>query len=186
MSTILHLMGPTCAGKSTVIEALVNAAPEIVFPVQIGKILRAKYGEAYFQGQAAPEKTRQEAIDIYRQSVKEAIESGHELIVVDGQPRDVGQADEMMNSWKSHRNVFMLLTADHDVREQRAREGRKPGPDLDLAVARLTNDYKNNYLVMSHLLANGKTIKVFDTGHEDFDVLCFVEYLLNEYTDEGC
>lgn len=178
-------MGPTCAGKSTIINALVKRSPETVAAVMIGKALRARYGEDYFQGQAAPEKTREEAITMYRDLVGDAIGSGYELIVVDGQPRDVGQAIEMANSWKSHRNVFMLLHADHAVRESRARLGRTPGPDLDLAVARLTNDYRNNYEVMSTLLMYEKEIKVIDTGREYFFTDDFVQYLLETYTSEG-
>lgn len=185
MSTILHLMGPTCAGKSTIINALTERSPETVEAVMIGKALRAKYGEAYFQGQAAPEKTREEAILMYRELIREAIERGTELIVVDGQPRDVEQAIEMADSWKSHRNVFMLLHAEHAERERRARAGRAPGADLELAVARLTNDYRNNYEVMATLLQRGIPIRVVDTGHPFFDVGTLVDSLLKTYTSEG-
>jgi len=184
MSVIIHAMGPTCAGKSTIINALVDAAPENVEAVQIGKALRAKYGEAYFQGQAAPEKTRQEAIDMYRSLISESLERGTEIIIIDGQPRDVEQAEEMLNSWKSHRNVFLLIHAGHNIREERARAGRKPGPDLELAVARLTNDYKNNYDVMTHLLKNNVQIDVIDTGEDGFNVGECVRRILEQYSDE--
>ncbi len=185
MSTICHLMGTTCAGKSTIINALAAVAPEIVYPLQIGKALRAKYGEAYFQGQAAPEKTRVEAISMYRQCISDAIDMGHELIVVDGQPRDVSQAIEMASSWRSHRNVFVLVHAEHAIREERARTGRTPGPDLELAVARLSNDYRNNYDVMTQLLVMGKEIKVIDTGTDSFDINDCVDWFLNNLTDTG-
>lgn len=181
-SSVLHFMGPTCAGKSTIINALLAKAPELVYAVQIGKALRAKYGEGYFQGQAAPEKTRQEAIDMYRELIADAIEQGYEVIVIDGQPRDLEQAQEMIASHKTHRSDFWLIHASHDVREQRARAGRAPGPDLELAVARLTNDYKNNYIVMTELISAGVQIDVIDTGTEEFNVDRFTDLLLNEYS----
>lgn len=183
MTAILHFMGPTCAGKSTIIDALVQYAPEIVYPLQIGKALRAKYGEAYFQGQAAPEKTREEAIQMYRECIAEAKEQGYEIIVVDGQPRDVSQALEMAASHKNDRNEFWLIHASHEIREERARLGRAPGPDLDLAVARLTNDYKNNYLVLAELLQKGIDINVVDTGDDFFYANDFAQLLLEKYSD---
>lgn len=181
MASILHMMGPTCAGKSTIINAMVALAPRVVFPVQIGKALRAKYGEDYFQGQAAPEKTREEAIQMYRDLIAKAIKESYEVIVIDGQPRDLVQAQEMVKSNKDHTNSFWLVHAAHNVREQRARAGRAVGPDLDLAVARLTNDYINNYTVMTELLSQGVQINVVDTGTKLFNVNEFADILLSRY-----
>jgi hypothetical protein len=169
MASIVHMMGPTCAGKSTIIDRL-QLLSEDVFTVQIGRLLRMKYGEDYFKGQAAPEHTRAEALELYFDTINEGLSYGKKIILIDGQPRDLGQAKTMMSSWEDHKNAFVLIHADHDIREKRARSGRKPGPDLDLAVARLVNDYANTYTVLVELIAHDYPIDVINTGLQDFDL----------------
>jgi len=183
MASIIHLMGPTCAGKSTIIDKLTELSQD-VFTVQIGKILRKKYGEDYFKGQAAPEHTRDEALNLYFETINEGISQGKKLILVDGQPRDLDQARVMMKSWPDHRSSFLMVHAEHSIREARARAGRKPGPDLDLAVARLVNDYRNCYVVMIQLLAKGYKVDVVDTGADGFDVPGYCQDLLDKNTRE--
>lgn len=180
-ATVLHLMGPTCAGKSTIIRRLVEIEPKRVAAVEVGRMLRAKYGEAYFKGQAAPAHTQNEAWQMYVDGSKKAIAAGARLILVDGQPRDTGQARQMDGLWKHpSRAAFVLIHAEHDERERRARSARKPGPDLDLAIARLTNDYRNCYTVMAELLRRNEVIRVFDTTKmESADALC--EQIIAEY-----
>ena len=97
--------------------------------------------------------------------------------------RDLEQSEEMISLWRAHRSEFWLIHAEHAVREERARLGRTPGPDLELAVARLTNDYRNNYTVMTNLIANNVPIQVIDTGKDTFDVETFANEVLAEYTD---
>lgn len=180
MASIIHMMGPTCAGKSTLIDTLL-ALSDTVHPVQIGKLLRKKYGEDYFKGQGAPVHTQAEALQLYYDTINEGIALGKKVILVDGQPRDLGQARQMMMDWPDHRVTYLMVHADHEVREFRARAGRKPGPDLELAIARLTNDYKNCYVVMTELLRSGRQVDVVDTGSNDFDVDTYAKDLLNEH-----
>lgn len=160
-AVILHLMGVTCAGKSTLIDELLRY--QGVAAVQIGKELRKKYGEAYFKGSGAPAHTAAEAMEIYTERVSTAITNGARLIVVDGQPRDVGQAQMMLHAWPHQYVTFYTLHASHAVREARARAGREPGPNLELAIARLTNDYKDCYNVLMELLGVGVPVHVIST-----------------------
>lgn len=179
MSVILHLMGPTCAGKSTLIARLCQIDPEQVGSVEVGKVLRAKYGEAHFRGQASPTHTQAEAWDIYERGVLGHIHAGKGLILVDGQPRDLGQARKIVGLWKApHRSAFALIHADHETREQRARADRK-GDSLELAVARLNNDYRNCYTVMTELLYRNEVIRVIDSTEMSTEAMA--EMVLTEY-----
>lgn len=180
MAVVAHLMGPTCAGKSTLINRLLTIAPDLVGAVEVGKMLRAKYGEAYFKGQAAPEHTQAEAWSMYQSGVQDMIARNKRLILVDGQPRDISQARQIIGLWRNpHRAEFLLIHADHEVREQRARATRQ-GDNLELAVARLNNDYRNCYVVMTELLKRNEVIRVFDTS-ELTKVDGLAEHILAEY-----
>jgi predicted kinase len=181
MSNVVHLMGPTCAGKSTLIQRLLTIAPDRVHAVEVGKMLRAKYGEDYFKGQAAPQHTQKEAWEMYVLGVREGINAGKALILVDGQPRDISQAKDIIGLWRNpHRQSFVLIHASHEERERRARGTRAPGPNLDLALARLNNDYKNCYVVMAELLKADEVIRVIDTS-EMVDANALAEQMLAEY-----
>jgi predicted GTPase len=176
-------MGPTCAGKSTLINRLLSLTPK-VGAVQIGKLMRAKYGEAHFQGQAAPAHTQTEALQMYFDETNRLVSEGKELILIDGQPRDVEQARTMANAWPQHNVQYLLITADHDVREERAKKDREPGPNLDLAIARLINDYKSNYLVMCELIKQNIPITVVDTSEEGFDLDHYCNLMLKVFNAE--
>lgn len=176
--TILHLMGATCSGKSTLIDELVKH--QGVGAVQIGKILRKKYGEAYFKGQGAPAHTANEAIQIYMEEIENHVDAGKKLIIVDGQPRDVNQAKIMLNAWPEHKVVFYSLFAEHEVREERAKATRV-GDDLDLTVQRLNNDYKPCYMVAMTLLEHGQKITAIDTGAKDFSIKETVQSIMEVY-----
>lgn len=184
MANIIHLMGTTCAGKTTVIDKMVALSPS-VRAIQIGKLLRAKYGEGYFNGQSNPAHTASEAYEIYIESVQKAIDDGMEMILIDGQPRDLQQAKDMTKLWKGHNVQYFLLNAEHHIREERARTGRTPGPSLDLAVARLTNDYKDNFVVLAYLLERGYKVSVIDTGSEGFNSDYMAQNMVAMHTTKG-
>lgn len=181
MSNVVHLMGPTCAGKSTLIQRLLAIAPSRVHAVEVGKMLRAKYGEDYFKGQAAPQHTQGEAWEMYLLGVKQGISEGKDIILVDGQPRDIQQARDVIGLWRNpHRASYLLIHANHEERERRARGTRAPGPNLDLALARLNNDYKNCYVVMAELMMKDQMIRVIDTSSM-VDSNALAELVLAEY-----
>lgn len=169
MTTILHLIGNTCAGKTTLIDRMVALAPDEVGAIQIGQMLRAKYGEDYFKGQAAPDHTQDEANCMYLQGVTDLLQS-KKLILVDGQPRTPPQVKMCLDvSDAVTQTRFLLMHASEEAREKRAKAGRSPGPNLDLALARLQGDYKGSYDVLAELLKtkNGcrPDVKLLDTTH---------------------
>jgi adenylate kinase family enzyme len=180
MSSIVHLMGPSCAGKSTLINRVLAIAPENACAVEVGKMLRAKYGEAYFKGQAAPANTQTEAWEMYLEGVNAGIAQRKKLILVDGQPRDARQAIDSIGLWRApHRASYLLLHADHEERDRRCRQDNGDR-DLEARLQRLTNDYRNCYTVLAHLLMGDQVVRVIDTTRMvDPDALA--EQILVEY-----
>jgi adenylate kinase family enzyme len=155
---VQYVMGPTNAGKSTLIDALVPPEPLApgmkYFPssrypgvgaIRVGKLLRAKYGEAYFQGQGALQTTEAEATSMVEEGVRAAHADGKRLVLVDGQPRTKFQLDWVL-AFRDGRSVphtahFLFLHASRDVR--RARVQARDGANADalaLSLARLDGD----------------------------------------------
>lgn len=180
MSTILHLMGPSCAGKSTLIRRLLEVASDQVAAVEVGKMLREKHGEAAFAGQAAPSWSQAEAWNLYLEGVNAGIAQRKKIILVDGQPRDKQQASDIIGRWKSpHQAAFLLLHAEHEERERRCRADNA-GRDIEKRLQRLTNDYRNCYTVMAELLRANEVIRVIDTTGM-IDCRGLAEMILSEY-----
>lgn len=177
---ILHLMGATCSGKTTIINKLLSLSDEVA-AIQVGKVLREKYGEDYFKGQAAPAHTADETEQIYKHGLAKAVKAGKKLIVIDGQPRDERQVAMCLDTCSQYSGEYQLsftvVHASHAVREERARSGRKPGPDLDLALARLNNDYKNFYDAVIPLLHNMVPIGLVTTLN-NFDLQGWTQGLI--------
>lgn len=179
MTMLLHLMGPTCAGKSSLIRRLCEIEPERVGAVEVGKMLREKYGEDYFRGQAAPEHTQDEAWSMYVNGVKAQVNYGKSLILIDGQPRDQKQAVDAIGRWsRPMYSSFVMVHADHDTRERRAKTSRV-GSSRKLAMKRMMNDYRNCYTVMVQLLALDVPIRILDTSRQSTEAIA--EQILAEY-----
>lgn len=176
-TTVLHVMGPTCSGKSTILRKMAEKFPDDVGLVEVGKMMRAKYLDPAsphftpdkFKGQAAPRETQEEAWSMYLDGVRSNIDK--RFVLVDGQPRDVPQARGVVEAFlpggdlEDNRAAFLQVTADHDVRVNRARADR--GDDAEawrLAEARLIDDYRSGYLVLVELARHGITPTVFDTS----------------------
>ncbi len=180
MSHIVHLMGPSCAGKSTLINELLRIAPNDVAAVEVGKMLRAKHGEAAFAGQAAPAWSQAEAWNLYLEGVNAGIAQKCKIILVDGQPRDKQQANDIVGRWRApHRSSFVLLHAEHAERERRCRADNG-NRDLEKRLQRLTNDYRNCYTVMVELMRANEVIRVIDTSTMA-DCSGLAELILAEY-----
>ncbi len=161
-------MGPTGAGKSTLLRAMAYGYPQVVGTVEIGKFLRDKYGPAYFKGQAAPEHTQAEAWAVYVEQCELAMADGKKVILVDGQPRDISQALGCVDhDWPNEFNVdkrFVWINAAEDLRKARLIERTKGDrDDYELAMQRMTNDYRNAYLVFVELLRMNQRMDLIDT-----------------------
>lgn len=179
---VLHVMGPTCAGKSTLLRLMKERFKDRVALVEVGKALRSKYLDPesphydpdHFKGQAAPQHTQGEAWSIYVAGVKQAVLEGVPLILVDGQPRDLDQVAGVFDETATMAEVaFLVVEASHNIRQERLRArcgigeaGEEQIQDLEsynLGVQRLDNDYKNNYRVLVDLNSRGVCPKVLNT-----------------------
>lgn len=182
--TIVFIMGPTCSGKSTFLNYCKEQEPDRVGVIEVGKLFRAKYPPEYFEGFAALEKTRQEAWDIFTECLYQNFTRKLDLILVDGQPRDISQVKAVLESqfvqiprrvnpdstetilppitWRKR---FFYFYCPREVQQQRA-ENRHPtgGKELTLAQVRIDNDRLLYHDVLVALMANWATIEVVNTS----------------------
>lgn len=164
-ATLIFLMGPTCAGKSTLMQVLKDRLPTKIGLVEVGKELRAKYPPSYFAGQNNPAHTAAEAWELCVAGIRREGDAGKTHILIDGQPRDVPQVRKCLNEFPGQPKRFVLLTADLEVRRQRAMAGRSANPEnLELALQRLTNDMISYYAVLAELLLRGQFVDAYDTS----------------------
>ena len=139
---ILSVIGVTCSGKSTFIDYCVKEFGDIVFPVQIGKILRAKYPPEYFEGLGAMAKTSAEVSQLLRRAITEFAQSDKVVMLLDGVPREASQVPllQQLATDSGILGIYCLhLQCSDDILRQRA-EASRSGASLDLALARITND----------------------------------------------
>jgi hypothetical protein len=110
---LVACIGATNAGKSSFIaqvKALQEEQPTCSFTtIEVGKMLRAKYGEAYFKGQAAPDHTEAEAWQLCEDAVRQAVKEEKRYVFIDGQPRRLSQLTKM-------EDLSMWLSADWHAR----------------------------------------------------------------------
>ena len=178
MVTVLHVLGATNAGKTTFLDQMVDIYGDRVRRVEIGKILRAKYLDPdsphfepdKFKGQSNPKETADEAWKLYLDLVNEATNAeGVEIVLVDGQPRDVEQAEAVMNFVGVNDEIrieFILVHADHEKRAERLaqRFDDEHDPGFRLGLARMESDYRGLYDVLAVLASHGIVPKVLDTS----------------------
>lgn len=178
---LVCLMGPACAGKTTTITTVLEAAPGKVRAVEVGKRLRAKYGASHFKGQGNPKHTADEAWQLCVDGVREAEAAGAMVCLVDGQPRDIPQVDLMSgDAFAAHTVAYVLLTCDAEESRRRAALTRS-GDSLELAMARIKNDREMYFDVLARLLQRGKRIRVIDTtsGYRPEQMVGIINDMLN-------
>jgi len=174
---VAFVMGGTCAGKSTLLAYAKRTAPERVGLVEVGKLLRAKYPPDYFDGEAAPKHTQKEAWELFLSKTAERMRNPEiDLILVDGQPRDVDQACGIIGlNFDSYRPVwkrFLYLYAPRDIQEERAAArhlSHSTAGDLkersayDLAMDRIENDRRAYCDVLVTLVSNNVPVQVIES-----------------------
>jgi predicted kinase len=182
---LYFIMGTTCSGKSTFLNDAVKEYEDQVGIVQVGKLLRAKYPPEYFEGQAAPEKTKEEAWHICKEQVDLHMLQGKKIILVDGQPRDEEQANLCLDTWNKpniHKH-FILLDAPLEVRKSRAekrfsKKHKDYKANLKLAYNRLEGDCNNYYYVLKTLINHNTSIRYIDTSivKKQYNEVLFSEF----------
>lgn len=205
--TVVHVMGCTNAGKSTLLGVMKQRFGDRVRLVEIGKTLTAKYLDPEsphytpdkFKGQNNPKETAGEAWDIYLQEVNRGIADNVPMILVDGQPRDVPQVEGVFEDVAPVAEVgFLLVHADHTARLNRLRHrypkrppGSKNFDEYKLRLRRMENDYRGNYDVLASLAARGITPSVLNTsnmptGSDGLHVLMGCTHAVwNEFIDDS-
>jgi adenylate kinase family enzyme len=165
-STILHLIGANGTGKTALLRYL-ELRPDLFGCIAVGQILRARHGDGFFKGQAAPEHTKAEAMEIYLKFVQDQLWARRPVIVVDGQPRAIDQVRIIDEYFRGRNDVhleFFLMHADHATRERRVWGRDILNKDAyALAMARLDNDYRMVYEQMIELSRLGYEIEICDT-----------------------
>ena len=163
---VLHLLGNAGSGKTTLLDFLMELWPTAVTGISVGRELRKKYPPSYFAGQAAPEHTEREAMEMYTDFITDRRYLGYKLIVIDGQPRKTSQVAPCIDSSADLQHDFLLIHADHVTRSDRLHASRV-GDSLKLATQRLDADYRNQYEVMVELARLGIELSIADSNIVD-------------------
>lgn len=186
--TILHLMGANGTGKTALLRYLEQKAPKLFACVAVGQILRARHGDGFFKGLAAPEHTKVEAMGIYMDFIHDSIRAEVPVIVIDGQPRAIDQVRIIHEKFANRNDValeFFLMHADHGTRRDRvlARDMHNEAA-YELASARLDNDYRMMYEQMIELSRFGYDIEICDT--EVLTTEQIGDRLIQEFSEVYC
>lgn len=178
MKTVAYIMGGTCSGKSTFLHYAKSKLGGAVGLIEVGKLLRAKYDPSYFQGQAAPAHTQQEAWELFAEALEGYLKNdGVALVLVDGQPRDVPQAEGIIEKycpWPGVFSRFVYFFCHRDKQQERAAIRHKMlGPEpvtpedaarYDLAMDRVDNDRRAYCDVLVTLAKSCVPVQVVDTN----------------------
>lgn len=179
---LVNIIGCNGTGKSTFIEHVketygagtpADNSRNYYGTVEVGKLMRAKYPPEYFSGQGNPEHTQQEAWQMFLDGVARCQKAGNRLCLIDGQPRTLKQAIQMVTDFPEA--MYAHFSAPKETRQRRlnARDSSDPSKHA-LAMARLDHDVGQNYEVLSYLLAMDKVVLGWDTNRaavEDSHVL---------------
>ena len=177
MTNLLFMMGPTNVGKGYTISYAV--AEYGGYPVSVGNLLRAKYGPDFFKGQQSPEHTRDEARKMMVEGIKFGIDQGYDMILVDGQPRELTQIDAIFDTYINGplKNIvdvyFLLLHCDDELRMKRLLNRDKDPAALELSKKRFAKDTGELQKIFYQILLRdyGKRIIPMDmtNSEEAFD-----------------
>jgi len=170
MTDIYFMIGPTNVGKTTFAEHVLE------FPgttaVFVGKELRAKYGEDYFKGQAAPEHTEAESLSIMDAKIIEGLTAGSSIIMVDGQPRSDNQVKYICDHYPgghNYRSWFLVFHCSDEMRRARLEKRDTTKAKRDLALSRFYGDMPQIYKTVYTLVINGLSDRIIlvNTGEEE-------------------
>lgn len=166
-------IGPTNAGKSSILEAIRRKGNPIVSFIEVGRLLRAKYLDPasphyqpdFFKGQAAPKHTEEEAYRLMADGITAASVAGKRVVLIDGQPRSLGQLRRILADYADYPVHVFDVFCDREERERRAvaRDGHNPDK-LALSMARMDGDVKDVYEIRYLLLRACIVPQVLDTG----------------------
>lgn len=172
ISRLVFVMGPTNAGKSTLLDAARNL-PDFGL-IEVGKMMRAKYPPEHFKGQANPKHTAVEAWQMFTDSLAAHTAAGKEYVLVDGQPRDDEQCAAALAL--PNPKMFLNLWAPVAIREARARARDTDPEKLALSLARLHGDLPKLYDLISLLNARSVVVSA-DTSASDYSPQMVLDHI---------
>jgi ribose 1,5-bisphosphokinase PhnN len=134
---LIAIIGPTCAGKGTLIAHLLERHPDWA-AVQVGAEMRRRHPPEFFQGRAAMAETEPEVWEIFRAQWQAAADHHAPVVLVDGQPRHPNHPAKLAHfcpQWQA-----LALTASPTVLLERSEiRDETPGQKL-LTRARIGRD----------------------------------------------
>lgn len=136
MKKIIFVMGLTCSGKTTMIEAVQKFYP--VGLIQVGKEMRRRHPPEYFKGLGAMDETEDEVWGIFLEQL--ASHADKEVILVDGQPRSVTQVEKCIDLVRDREKVFVWLATPVDEIKKRAEARDDSEAAKELTMQRIVND----------------------------------------------
>ena len=182
---LIFVIGPTNAGKSTLIEAAKHLGHGTV---EVGKAMRKKHPPEYFAGQAAPDHTEIEAwqcmldeMEIARMGCDPLTEQGavahlsgravgKQFCFIDGQPRSLKQYHKVRRDFPHYQTTFLHLWAPNTEREIRAMNRDKGDPArLKLSLARLNGDIPVLYDMLFLMAQEQLPIQHVNTNAAKYD-----------------
>ena len=178
---LVFFIGPTNAGKTSILDAIRGAKNPVVGFIEVGKLLRAKYLEPsspyydpdFFKGQAAPKHTEAEAYRLMADGIVAAESSHKRAVFIDGQPRSMGQLSAIIRDYPDYDCRAYHIFCPRGERERRARRRDTDPAKLSLSLARMEGDVLDVYEIDHLLKRGGIKSDVVDTGVVEFDVrLC--------------
>ena len=145
--SIEFVMGPTNVGKSHYIRHRQDDF-ENVKVVSVGRYFRSIMNASEFKGNG--DLPSLNAGEVMKRFILESV-SGHDkgelVVLVDGQPRTVGQVHDIRELCEKLRSMFsfvsvnfVVLKASDETRRQRMMSRDKKKEDLDLSEARFIKD----------------------------------------------
>lgn len=154
---VVHLMGITNSGKSTLIEAAKAQDYYNIGFVEVGKEMRKRYSPETFKGKGAMDSTEEEVLQIFHEQMQAAKDAGANLILVDGQPRMPSQIPIMMNS---PRRKYILLKESDEVILERIKNRDSDPAAVELSMQRFKNDKVQIFDVLTDLIRMNEPVKV--------------------------
>ena len=179
MISVIFVMGPTGAGKSTVVgnadvytqlnDNIIGLSYRSFHAVEVGKEFRKRYPPEYFDGKAAMPHTEDEAFSIFQEQFIKAIDHHtnmcqinpdyESVILVDGYPRTPLQVDRCQDlvTWHTDCYGVVWLDCDEQEREQRLNYRDIDESTRELSRKRFESDYGYYMRVVARFVENMQT-----------------------------
>lgn len=173
----IFVIGATNAGKTTLLDTVKALAHPDHATIEIGRRFRAKYPPEHFRGESNPKHTADEAWSWFVEEATAHRTMGKRFVWVDGQPRDIPQAEAIVaNGWDIG-GCYVHLYADESVRIRRAKLRDTDPAKLALSMARINGDLPSLEKIIVFLNNHDKDCLWYNT--EEF-AACSIVSLVTE------